>query len=56
MSAMAELSANSQPFGDWDAEANGMDNGKENLGKDYELANFCEIPNALLSRDLSPRP
>jgi len=26
-------SANSQPFGDWDAEENRMDNGNEKLGK-----------------------
>jgi len=26
-------SANSQPFGDWDAEENRMDKGKEKLGK-----------------------
>jgi len=27
-------SANSQPFGDWDAEENQMDKGKERLGKE----------------------
>ena len=27
-------SANSQPFGDWDADENRMDKGKEKLGKD----------------------
>jgi len=39
-----------------DAEENRMDKGKENLGKDWVSDFFCEIPNVLLSRDLSPRP
>jgi len=43
-------SANSQPFGDWDAEENRMDKGKK-LGKD-SVSDFCEIPNVLVSRDL----
>ena len=38
----------------WDAK-NRMDKGKEKLGKDW-VNDFCEIPNVLVSRDLSSRP
>jgi len=52
---MAELSANPQPFGDWDAEENRMNKVKEKLRKDW-ISDFCEIPNVLVSQNLSPQP
>jgi len=50
-------SANSPPFGDWDAEENRMDKGKEKkLGKDLVSDFFVKFQNVLGSRDLPPRP
>jgi len=62
-------SANSQPFGDWDAGAEeNRTRGREGLERQCLVrmqpfacmgsrrSDFCEIPNVLVSRDLWPRP